>query len=247
MDCTYQKKYNHSKNFKNPQNLLRLKKIIFPPITNEKISQLQIDSDSYKFITFASSAQEITNVIMNSLIDFPNPKGETETTWYNKNLISKMEKLVVTEMTAGVGGNVFNFAKYFRYVNAIEIDITRYCYLKKNINLYELHNVNCYNADSIDLLVKNDDIAQDIIFFDPPWGGIGYKSFDTLRLQFGDYSVEDVCHLLFQRECNKMIVLKLPNNYDFHYLKTEMKKYRITLTQLDKMTIIVLKNYNIFN
>lgn len=243
MDYIYQKKYNHSNNCNN-RNVIKLKKIIFPPIADNKLSQLQIDPDSYKFITFASSAQEITNVIMNSLIDFPCPKGENETTWYNKNLIDKMEKLVITEMTAGVGGNVFSFAKYFKYVNAIEIDDTRYCYLKKNINLYGFCNINCYNEDSINLLIRRDDIAQDIVFFDPPWGGSGYKKFDTLRLDFGEYTIENICHLLFQRECTKMIVVKLPNNYDFTYFKTKMNDYRITLTQLDKMTIIVLKNYN---
>lgn len=245
MDCVYKKKYNHSNNIINSWNIIKLKKIIFPPIADNLLSHLHIDQESYKFITFASSAQEITNIIMNSLIDFPCPKRENEITWQNKNLIDKMEKLVITEMTAGVGGNVFNFAKYFKYVNAIEIDNIRHHYLTKNINLYGFSNVNCYNEDSVDFLVNNNNnIAQDIVFFDPPWGGSGYKNINALRLDFGENSIENICHLLFQRECTKMIVIKLPNNYDFNYLKSEMYNYRITLTQLDKMTIIVLKNYN---
>ena len=119
-----------------------------------------------------------------------------------------MKQLVITEMTAGVGGNILNFAKYFKYVNAIELDQLRYKYLSKNVQLYELNNVNCYQDDSIHLLLENNDLVQDIIFFDSPWGGKNYKLYANLRLTFGNFSVENICQMLFQRDHNKMIVLK---------------------------------------
>ncbi|AYV85729.1 MAG: putative RNA methylase [Satyrvirus sp.] len=249
MDYSDKPKYmyciNKNNNYK---KIISLKKLIFPPIEEEKVNQLMIDDESIKYITFASSAQEITNIIMNSLTDFPCPflQGDMEVIvqkWNAKSLNKKMKYLVITDMTAGVGGNVINFAKYFKYINAIEIDQIRCNYLNKNIRLYGYDNVNCYNQDSLDLLINNDDIIQDIIFFDPPWGGKDYKLFNNLRLMFGKYSVEDVCHLLFKRERNKMIVLKLPNNYDFGYMLLEMRKYRINKFVLDRMTIIILKNY----
>ena len=239
----YDKKNPYQKKNYNNRNALNLKRLIFPPIPEEKLHQLMIDDESYKFITFTSSAQEITNIIMNSLIDFPCPSTENKNEWDNKNLINKMERLVITEMTAGVGGNVLNFAKYFKYVNAVEIDNTRYQYLKKNISLYNFQNVNCYNANSVDLLIDKDDIAQDIVFFDPPWGGKNYKAFDNLRLKFEEYSIENICHILFGREQTKMIVMKLPNNYDFVYLNEELKEYKISKILLDRMTIIVVKKY----
>lgn len=229
------------KKYYNFKNIISLKKLIFPPISEEKISQLMIDDESIKYITFASSAQEITNIIMNNLFDFPCPATNDEQKWSNISPDKKMEKLVITEMTAGVGGNVINFSKYFKYVNAIEIDPIRYNYLNKNIRLYGYDNVNCYNDDSLNLLVKNDDIMQDIVFFDPPWGGKDYKLFTNLRLKFGDYSIEDICKFLFQKECNKMIVMKLPNNYDFDYLNNELKDYNVSKFILDRMTIIIVK------
>ena len=212
-------------------------------IIKKNIKIKDIDDESIKFITFASSAQEITNIIMNNLSDFPCAGSYCLEKWITKPLDKKMKHLVISEMTAGVGGNVLNFANYFKYVNAIELDSTRYNYLNKNIKLYGYNNINCYNADSITLLVEKDDIAQDIIFFDPPWGGKNYKLHSTLRILFGNFSIENVCKVLFQRPHNKMIVMKLPNNYDFDYMVKELKEYRLSKYSLNRMTIIVIKNY----
>lgn len=250
--CIYGVHGNHNYH----RNIISLKRLIFPIIAEEKLHQIMIDDESLKYITFASSAQEITNIIMNNLIDFPCPfRQDTKinvneslnsilnSKWQNKSLDKKMKDLVITEMTAGVGGNVLNFAKYFKYVNAIEIDQIRYNYLNKNIKLYEYNNVNCYNQNSVELLIEQDDIVQDIIFFDPPWGGKDYKLFNNLRLTFENYSIENICHILFQRKRNKMIIMKLPNNYDFDYLMDELKIYRVNKFVLDRMTIVVVKNY----
>lgn len=224
------------------KRLFNIKKKIFPKIGDDRIHRLLIDEESLKYITFASAAQQITNIIMNNLSDLPCPDDKINIDrWNLMPLVERMKKLVITEMTAGVGGNVLNFAKYFKYVNAIEIDKIRYRYLTQNVLTYEFENVNCYNDDSVNLLIKNDDIVQDIIFFDPPWGGKNYKKYATLRLTFGDFTIEDICKKLFQRNRNSMIIIKLPNNYDFDYLQNECQEYSITKHCLDRMTIIVLK------
>jgi 16S rRNA G966 N2-methylase RsmD len=220
-----------------------LKKLIFPPIADDKINKLMIDDDSIKFITYASPAHEITNIIMKNVSDFPCPKICSQSEWNAKSLCERMKCLTISEMTAGVGGNVLSFANYFKYVNAIEIDKTRYNYLNKNIKLYGFTNVNCYNADSLELLVTNDIILQDIIFFDPPWGGKNYKIHTKLRLQFGKYTIENVCKVLLEKSHNKMVILKLPNNYDIDYITEVLQEYFISKFFLSKMTIIVVKNY----
>ncbi len=231
--------------FQSYRNIISLKKLIFPPITEDKLSQIMIDDESIKYITFNSSAQEITNIIMNNLIDFPCPININIDKWKTISLSKKMKQLVITEMTAGVGGNVLNFSNYFKYVNAIEIDTVRCSYLEKNVKLYNCENVNCYNMDSIKLLIENDDIVQDIVFFDPPWGGKDYKIHTNLRLVFGSIPIEDVCKLLFKKLYNKMVVIKLPNNYDFTFFSKELDNYKIEKFTLDKMTIVVVKNYKI--
>ena len=227
----FKKKHIISSN--NHRNIISLKKLIFPPISEIKVPQLLIDDESIKYITFSSSAQEIINIIMNNLIDLiPS---------ITKNLDKIMKQLVITEMTAGVGGNVLNFAKYFKYVNAIEIDKNRVDFLEKNIKLYGYENVNCYNDNSLKLLLEKDDIVQDIVFFDPPWGGSEYKFYSKLRLKFGTDTIENICLKLLERITTKMIVIKLPLNYDFDYLKIELNKYLIGKYTLERMAIVVVK------
>lgn len=239
-------KHIRSKPNNSYRNMYTLKKLIFPPIAEDKIDRLMIDNESIKLITYASSAQEITNIIMNNLIDFPCPAHiqSNETRWTSMHLAEKMRHLVISDMTAGVGGNVLNFASNFKYVNAVEIDSIRYNYLNKNVKLYNFVNVNCYNADSYNLLVEQDIISQDIVFFDPPWGGINYKTFSSLRLYFGIHTIENVCKKILAKTNTKMIIIKLPKNYEMEYMKQELKEYRFCQIVLERMIIVVIKNYN---
>jgi len=269
--------------YKRLRNFNNLKKLIFPKISDDKLSQLMIDNESIKYITFHSVAQDITNLIMNSLSDgFPapdiaEPKVPTicadsrghrarespemrmlseplvpqhpvgppnqPDLWSTLTLSERMSKLVITEMTAGVGGNVLNFANHFQYVNAIEIDKTRYTYLNQNIKLYGLTNVNTYHNDAIKLLIKQNDLVQDIIFFDPPWGGKDYKLHHNLRLSLSEIPIETICKKLFERVRTKMIVIKLPNNYDYDWFGKELHAYTIEKYPVDRMTVVILKNY----
>ena len=229
---------------KNPnKHKISLKRIIFPSIPDHKLSRLEIDDESIKFITYASNAREIISIIANSITDFPCPKNISPDVWARTVPIERMKKLVITDITAGVGGNVLSFASHFKYVNAMEIDITRYNYLCNNIDVYGYSNVNCYNVDSTYAMIECDDIAQNIIFFDPPWGGSNYKYQELLKLDFGDYSIETVIRILFQRPCNKLIIVKLPNNYDFEYLISELEDYKVECVKLERMVIVVIKNY----
>ncbi len=129
-----------------------------------KINKIMIDTESIKYITFNTSAQEITNIIINSMNDFPCPLDKELDNWISINNQDRVKHLIITEMTAGVGGNVLNFAKFFKFVNAIEINKIRYDYLKSNVKLYEYENVNFYNDNSVDLLINQNNIIQDIVF-----------------------------------------------------------------------------------
>lgn len=220
-----------------------LKKKIFPHTSIENVKKLMIDKESLNYITFASDAFYITKIICENLSSFPAPVNIAIDPWNRMTSEQKVKNLVMTDMTAGVGGNVYSFAKYFKYVNAIEINPIVYSCLKNNISVYNLDNINCYNDNSTKLLIENDDIGQDIIFFDPPWGGKDYKYQLDLKLKFGLYSIENICRLLLNRPSNKMIVLKLPNNYDYKYFIDELNMYTIERYQLHKFTILVVKSY----
>ncbi|AEQ32711.1 RNA methylase [Acanthamoeba polyphaga mimivirus] len=239
---TYNTRSNiYYKKNKRIQNIFNLKKLIFPPITDMKINKIMIDTESIKYITFNTSAQEITNIIINSMNDFPCPLDKELNNWISINNQDKVKNLTITEMTAGVGGNVLNFAKFFKFVNAIEINKIRYDYLKSNVKLYEYENVNFYNDNSVDLLINQNNIIQDIVFFDPPWGGRDYKLHKTLRLDFDKFSIESICSELLTKSKTKMIVMKLPSNYDFDFMFETLKIYKIEKYVLDKMVIVIIK------
>lgn len=225
------------------KNLSFLKSIIFPPIENEKLNSLKIDRDSIKYITFYSSTLDIINIIVKNIADFPKPEEIDDNTWNETTIEKRMSYLSITEMTAGVGGNVLSFANYFHTVKAIEIDFKRFCFLQNNISLYGHNNVVCYCTDSLQLIFSDISIKHDIIFFDPPWGGTDYKKHSKLHLLFGEQEIEQICFRILKENIAKSVFVKLPLNYDFDYFIQCMKQFRNEKYLIDRMAIMVIKNY----
>lgn len=209
----------------NRKNILR----IFPYIKDKKkLNKLKIDDSSVKFITYREIASKISSILINYL-----------------NKINKtVDDIFITDATAGVGGNTISFAINFGFITAIELDDLRCNYLKNNLEIYELKNVKIICGDAIEEL-KNID-KQDIVFIDPPWGGINYKISKNLRLKLSEKSIEELCNELLNSNDYKMnpkiIVLKLPINYDFDYLYSNMKNMEIILYKLKKMYLCIVFN-----
>jgi 16S rRNA G966 N2-methylase RsmD len=225
------------------RNFVGLKKLIFPKIADSKIPQLMIDKESTKFITFASTAEVMTHMIRDCMEGYPNPPEINEEEWSKMSLDQRCMCLVMTEMTAGVGGNVLSFAYHFKYVNAIEINKLRFDYLNINLKVYGINNVNTYHADSMKLLIDQNELVQDIVFFDPPWGGKEYKLHNVMRLNFMDQPIEAICKKLLGKDRIKIVVIKLPNNYDFTFFDEELKEYKIVKHALDRLTMVIVKSF----
>ena len=224
---------------------LAIKKKIFPPIAHKSMRNLRIDYDSIKFITFYDQAQTITANIAKYLWNMPHPDGIDVNTWNAMPNCARMGHLVITDMTAGVGGNVLNFAKYFSKVNAIELNTLRHKYLINNLQIYNLsENVEFYNGDSIEIIK---DLKQDIVFFDPPWGGDSYKLIENMRIVFAGLAIENITAEIMARRYAKMVVLKLPTNYDFTYLSHQLCKYSLIQVNINRIVIIIVRNVNSAN
>jgi predicted RNA methylase len=217
---------------------------IFPQLKNtNNYLKLMIDEESFSFITIREIAELISKIICYHLIK------------YNIN----PQKIKIIDYTAGVGGNVISFGKYFNYTHAVEIDKTRANYLLNNINIYNLKNIKVINDSAINF--NNNDMIEinpNVIFIDPPWGGILYRNNDLLKLTLGDIPIEELIIDIFDKYytivtsptnsySNRLIVLKLPKNYDieyfYNYIKnnTNTKPYIICsyLYILNKMLILV--------
>ena len=209
------------------QNNIKVKTKLFPYLQNmEHMKKLRIDKHSLSTISLRDIAEKITLIILKH-------------TKHNiKEPISK-SNMTITDATAGVGGNTISFANYFKKVNAVELDFQRFCFLQNNINVYELNNVDVYNYDYTKLF---NNLEQDIVFIDPPWGGRNYKAYDLLRLGVSNMSLETLCDNIFKyNKCTKYIVLKLPYNYDLKYIDEKIDK-KTYVYDLEKMLILIIEN-----
>lgn len=140
------------------------------------------------------------------------------------------ENITITDGTANVGGNVISFAKYFKVVNAIELDKVNFKALKNNIKVYDFKNVNLFNDDSTKIIFN---MKQDVLFLDPPWGGVDYKQKESLDLFLNNKNISYWCNEVFKLTETKLIVLKVPNNFNkkkffrnTSYSQSKIKKFK---------------------
>lgn len=143
----------------------------------------------------------------------------------------KMKNIIISDYCACIGGNSFNFIKYFKEVNCVELDKKRYEYLCYNMSLYkEYSNYNLYNDDCLKICKK---IKQHIIFVDPPWNGKDYKNKKSIDLYLGKMNSYEFCEY-FMKYC-KILVLKIPNNYNIEKLKNlsyNIEEYELKLFKI---------------
>jgi 16S rRNA G966 N2-methylase RsmD len=209
--------------YKENNNNNIMNKIFFPKLENEEeYNNLQIDHIGKYSITFPKIADLITDIIYN---------------------LVKSNNIIITDCTAGVGGNVISFANKFKYVNAIEISKERYDMLQNNINIYKLSNISTFNSNALDIIFT---FKQDIIYIDPPWGGRDYKEKKNLRLYLGNIGIEKLTNMFLNNKICNYIILKLPTNYDLNYLRNNIEEdKRILINKLNKMLLIIIYCFNL--
>jgi len=203
---------------------------LFPYLENiEKASKLQIDDDSIHYISVREYAEKISNIIKLhlDLINLDNNKA------------------IITDATAGVGGDTISFSKNFKSIYSIEISSIRSDYLRNNIGIYDCKNVTVINDDCMNVINKIEN--HNVIFIDPPWepDNIGsYKQYENLKLSFGKISIETLCNnlmdLSFMVKVPELIVFKLPKNYDIVYFYKNVNNKKIYYYDLNKMIILVI-------
>jgi 16S rRNA G966 N2-methylase RsmD len=135
--------------------------------------------------------------------------------------------ITITDATANAGGTTIDFLLNNLKVNSIELSIDEYDRLKNNINLYSTvikNDINVYNVDCLDY-IYNKKVYQDIIYFDPPWGGNDYKNYPYIGLSLDDRDISEHISNMLTSKLAKLIVLKGPHNT---YIKdTKYLKYKI--------------------
>ena len=191
-------------------------KNLFP---SEKLmdDNLKIDKDSEYYISRPEISAKICDLIEESL----------------------GSDIVITDMTAGVGGDTIRFALRFKGVNSIERNKTRYQYLCHNIDCYHINNV--YNTFNRDCMDSYSELKHDVVYFDPPWGGPEYKMHDNIRLELSGRYIEDcVKEVMCSENAPSLVVLKLPKNYDNNAIYDNLSDYTIRFNELRRMNIVFI-------
>lgn len=186
--------------------MLKVLKKIYPVPKDNNYDLLNYDNEGLWSITHPTEANIISETILK----------------YNNN-DSK-----IIDLTAGCGGNLISFGKYFNNVVGVEYDKDRFEILKTNISCYD-YNINIFNDDCCNYLNNN----YDIFFFDPPWGGPEYKNNDNLKLYLSNNELKDIIQMIPD---NKFIVIKIPYNYNYDYINDN---YNIVKTQNFNNIVIV--------
>lgn len=204
--------------------LNHLKYLFGDDIPNNILEQLKLDNISNYSITPAEYAIQITEKIR----------------IITKDILKKdISKLVITEMTACVGGNIISFAKNFKFVNAIELCVERYNFLTHNLRVLELDkNVQCICGDSLIEIANTKQINQDIIFWDSAWGGPKYKYKEVVNLYISKLPLYEACNLV--KNFCKIQVLKVPNNFNFEKFKENISLNVYEIVKLGKFKLIIL-------
>lgn len=135
----------------------------------------------------------------------------------------QLKDLVITDGNACIGGNTWAFAEVCKAVNAVEISPIHADILKNNLSVLGFNNVNIYNKNYLEVYSN---LQQDILFLDPPWGGVNYKT-QTMELFYVYGGKKYYLHELLDELsylCG-LLIIKLPYNSDFDALTRNNFRY----------------------
>ena len=145
---------------------------MFPKKDKLDYTKLQLSNIGIYSIFYPNSADDLAKIIRSYVPD---------------------KKATITDATSNMGGAVFAFANYFDKINAVEIVKLHCDILENNLRVYDIKDK--VDIHCIDYLDIGDKLKQDVIFFDPPWGGEGYMKKDSVQLELGGILMNQVANL----------------------------------------------------
>jgi hypothetical protein len=150
--------------------------------------------------------------------------------------IKTTENKIITDLTGCIGGDTILFGLNFKQVYSIEYNENNYKALENNVKkVYNLENVKLYHGDS----TKIYNWKTDVLYLDPPWGGINYRDKNRIDLYLGNIRIDIFLKEILERENKpKYIFIKLPRNYNFSRLYKLKNMY-------NKIRNYTIRGYNI--
>lgn len=132
-----------------------------------------------------------------------------------------LKKKILTDVGAGVGGNVWSLAEKVKHVNAIELDPIQAKCLEHNMKQLEIKNLTIHQANYVEVRYE---MSQDILFADPPWGGLEYRNRAEYITEYKSdgksYPINDIA----KTTKAELVILKLPTNHALECFRN-IKRY----------------------
>ena len=204
---------------KNPEQYINTLKKYFPNEENINYQKLELNKIGLYSISKPNDAQIITNYLVQVLISF--------------NLFDNIKNYVITDATAGFGGNTINFSQKFGKVISIEKNFDNFEILKNNCSVYGLKNIEFIQGSFLKFIPEK---CGDILFMDPPWGGKKYRLKDNIMLYLDKNPIYDIINQIPNK--TKIIAIKIPYNFDYGNF---IKKLYPNQAVINKK----IKNYNL--
>ena len=128
---------------------------------------------------------------------------------------------IIVDATANVGGSAIALAGVCREVIAVEISPNTFEMLKNNISLYDC-------ADKIRPVLGNyleigAEMKCDLVFVDPPWGGVDYRTEKKNSLFLLDgagrqVSMEELAKEVVSKTGARWLAIKAPGGYEHEFV-----------------------------
>ena len=195
----------------------RIRPKLLKGLPKEFLLEWKVDEEGSYSQTSWSEAQLITGLAVDTFRD----------------MFRVTRKLNIVDATASIGGNTVSFlySDDIKTVLAIEPNNTRARYLDINIDTFIRHmdkkgtkhmrdkiriendffyaDSSIYNGETI----FGSQYNADIVFIDPPWGGVDYEMEHNPARVLGDVSLEEICDKLLGDTSVQLVILKLPVNF----------------------------------
>jgi hypothetical protein len=124
-----------------------------------------------------------------------------------------VSKIVATDATANIGGNARAMIGKYKHVNLVEIEPIHANIAAHNLKLLGMRSG--YSVITSNYLSTN--LKQDLLFLDPPWGGVDYKRDHSKPLTLltpGGDKIQIATIVSDRRADTPLIILKVPLGYN---------------------------------
>lgn len=182
----------------------------------KKATFIEFDNPSDEYIYFPKISPFTNSQVKDylftdvSLYSSADEEHSIETAKLLLNYYSKQELkgLSLIEASSCIGGNTWGFNELIDNVTAIEIDDNNYTSLVHNMDILGA-NVKCIK----DNFIKVKDTGKwDIVFYDPPWGGVNYKNEPQVGYSYNGkfYDLDALASKSFYTHPPKILMFRIP-------------------------------------